>query len=112
MVYDQNKHSFEHIDCAVRIFNKNTYDNIYADLLSGKMPDRQIGTRFKLLKISGNINFDHKPIPVSMSLHFVVSKVVQYIKGELAERCKGNFENIDTLYEGVPARISSKYAGG
>ena len=62
--------------------------------------------------ISGNINFDHKPIPVSMSLHFVVSKVVQYIKGELAERCKGNFENIDTLYEGVPARISSKYAGG
>lgn len=58
LVYDQNKHSFEHIDCAVRIFDKNTYDNIYAGLLSGKMPDRQIGTRFKLLKISGNINVE------------------------------------------------------
>lgn len=30
-VYNQNNGSFEHIDCAVRIFNRDEYDKLYEE---------------------------------------------------------------------------------
>jgi len=50
--YNQTRHSFEHVDCAVRIFDKSQYGDIFERLKAGTTPRRQIGIRHKLIKVS------------------------------------------------------------
>ena len=57
-VYDQNAKNFEHIDCAVRIFDRNEYDKFYKVVNRNKDPGGKIGKRFKLFKISGGISYE------------------------------------------------------
>lgn len=57
-VYNQNNGSFEHIDCAVRIFNRDEYDKLYEEVSRGRDPGGKVGKRFKLFKISSGIDND------------------------------------------------------
>lgn len=55
-VYNQNVNNFEHVDCSVRIFNRDEYDKIYEAVSQDHDPGRKIGKRFKLFKISGKVD--------------------------------------------------------
>lgn len=55
-VYNQNSDSFEHIDCAVRVFTREEYDKIHKMVNQNNDPGRGIGKRFKLFKISGRVD--------------------------------------------------------
>lgn len=58
-VYDQKSKTFEHVDCAVRLIGRMPYDAAFENLLSsGTQRDRRLGKRYKLLKISGNIDLN------------------------------------------------------
>lgn len=57
-VYDQSLESFSHIDCAVRIFTKDEYRQLYDSLVSGKDLGSRVGERKKLAKVSGVLDFD------------------------------------------------------
>mgnify|MGYP001072805347 CR=1 FL=1 len=55
-VYDQNNKNFEHIDCAIRIFNREEYDKLYKIANQGNDPGGKVGRRFKMFKISGGVD--------------------------------------------------------
>lgn len=57
-VYDQNRQSIEHVDCAVRVFGINEYLDILSLVQQGRDPSRRIGSRYKLFKICGEIDLD------------------------------------------------------
>lgn len=57
-VYDQNAKNFEHVDCAVRIFNRDEYDKFYEKANHSNDPGGKIGERFKLFKISGGVSHE------------------------------------------------------
>lgn len=57
-VYDQNRQSIEHVDCAVRVFGVNEYLDVLSLVQQGRDPGRRIGSRYKLFKICGEIDLD------------------------------------------------------
>ena len=57
-VYDQNRQSIEHVDCAVRVFGINEYLDVLSLVQQGRDPSRRIGSRYKLFKICGEIDLD------------------------------------------------------
>ena len=57
-VYDQNRQSIEHVDCAVRVFGINEYLDVLSLVQQGRDPGRRIGSRYKLFKICGEIDLD------------------------------------------------------
>ncbi len=56
-VYDQNNGNFEHIDCAVRVFDRGGYDRLYEVANRGNDPGGRVGKRVKLFKISGGVDY-------------------------------------------------------
>lgn len=57
-VYDQNRQSIEHVDCAVRVFSISDYLDVLSLVQQGRDPGRHIGSRYKLFKICGEIDLD------------------------------------------------------
>ena len=57
-VYDQDKKTFEHVDCSVRVFDRREYDEIYEKVKASKAPKSHIGKRYKLLKISNDVSME------------------------------------------------------
>lgn len=57
-VYDQTRGTIEHLDCAVRVFGVDDYLSILNQVQQGKDPGRQIGKRYKLFKIRGEIKLE------------------------------------------------------
>ena len=54
-VYDQNTKLFSHIDGAVRIFTRDSYEEIVSSI-GNKDPGKRIGSRHKLFKLTGSIS--------------------------------------------------------
>ncbi len=58
LVYDQNIGKFEHFDAAVRVFSREDYDEIYQLIDNNGDVDERVGIRYKLFKVSGEIDLD------------------------------------------------------
>ncbi|MEI7539260.1 MAG: hypothetical protein WCJ36_00615 [Candidatus Saccharibacteria bacterium] len=59
LVYDQNGKFIQHVDCSVRVFKVGDYLKLLKSVKSGNDPGRQIGKRYKLFKISGELELDY-----------------------------------------------------
>jgi len=57
-VYDQANENFSHVDGAVRIFMKDEYADIYETVKTGSDPEKRIGKRRKLFKVSGSLDLE------------------------------------------------------
>lgn len=58
VVYDQATKVFEHVDCAVRVFPLEDYIQLFNSVKAGKDPGSHNGDRYKLVKISGELEQD------------------------------------------------------
>ncbi len=57
-VYDQTRGTIEHLDCAVRVFGVDDYLSVFSKVQQGKDPGRQLGKRYKLFKIRGELDLE------------------------------------------------------
>lgn len=54
-VYNQEIQTFEHVDCAVRVHEIEDYEGLLNRAQEGLDPGRRTGDRFKLFKVSGQL---------------------------------------------------------
>lgn len=57
-VYDQDKSHITHLDGAVRVFTKEDYKNNFDKVVKGSQPDKRVGKRHKLFKVTGEIDLE------------------------------------------------------